>query len=343
MKKLLAVLLVVALIFSIVGCNGQQAETEPEGDEAAEVEMTKVALLMAGPINDQGWNAMAYNGLVRIGEEFENIETSFAENIAKSDNEEIARGYAMQGFDLIIAHGFEFNDTVTMVAPEFPDVQFVVVNGGIEGIDNVSTVTVNNTQQGFIAGAIAATITEIDNIAGIGGLVIPPIVDMVNGFIAGAKYVNPDIAINTTMVGSFDDVAKAKGLALALLGENTDTIISTCDLANMGVLEAAKETGAYYVGTNTDISPSGMDNVVNTVLTDGGRMFTFVYEEYLSASLGNKIYSVGVDDDAIYLADWNDQALMVNDEDKGTINEIIQGTVDGSIDYVGLTLMSAEY
>jgi basic membrane protein A len=347
MKKLLAVLLVVALIFSIVGCSGQQADIEPEGEgdvEApAEVEMTKVALLMAGPINDQGWNSMAYNGLVRIGEDYENVETSFAESITKSDNEEVARGYAMQGFDLIIAHGFEFNDTVIKVAPEYPDVQFVVVNGSVEGIDNVSTVSVNNKQQGFIAGTIAATITETDSVAGIGGLVIPPIVDMVNGFIAGAKYANPDVAMNSSMVGSFDDVTKAKGLSLALLGNGADTIISCCDLANMGVLEAAKENGAYYVGTNTDISPSGMDNVVNTVLTDGGRMFTFVYEQFLSGELGADAYTVGVAEEAIFLADWNDQALVVDEADRASIEEIIMGTIDGSIDYVGLTADSAEY
>ncbi len=345
MKKVFAIMMVCVLLFAVVGCNNAEAPVEePDGEPTEETaEVTKVALLMAGPINDQGWNSMAYNGLVRIGEDYENVEISYAESIAKSDNEEVARGYALQGFDLIIAHGFEFNDTVTRVAPEYPNIQFVVVNGSIEGIENVSTVTVNNMQQGFIAGAIAATITETDSVAGIGGLVIPPIVDMVNGFIAGAQYMNPDIEMNTSMVGSFDDVGKAKELSVALLSGDADTIISCCDLANMGVLEAAKEEGAYYVGTNTDISPSGIENVVNTVLTDGGRMFTFVYDEYLSGKLAGEAYSIGVAEDAIFVAEWNDQALVVQENDKAAIDAIIQGTVDGSIDYRALTSESAEY
>jgi basic membrane protein A len=180
LKKLLVILILVAMLVSVIGCSSSaNGETAEPAEEPAEP--TKVALLLAGPISDMGWNALAYEGLMRIEEQYENVEASYVENVSQSDKEEVFRAFAEQGFDLIIAHGFEFADAGTKVAVEYPDISFAVVSGIPNG-SNLSTIGIDYTQQGFIAGAIAGLITESKVVGGIGGMDIPPIADMVKGF-----------------------------------------------------------------------------------------------------------------------------------------------------------------
>lgn len=53
----------------------------------------KVALLLSGPANDQGWNAVAYAGLQEAQQKF-NIETAYSENVGIADGEAAFRDYA---------------------------------------------------------------------------------------------------------------------------------------------------------------------------------------------------------------------------------------------------------
>jgi basic membrane protein A len=93
LKKTLCLLLIFALsLLLLAGCGGSSEPSEPEksqqpeeqADQQPEVELPKVALLLPGPINDGGWNAIAYNGLKLIEENY-GVEIAYAEHVATSD------------------------------------------------------------------------------------------------------------------------------------------------------------------------------------------------------------------------------------------------------------------
>src|SRR5688572_13079257 len=69
----------------------------------------KVGLLTPGSVNDNGWNAIAYEGLQRIHNEV-GAEISHQQTKTPAEFEEGFRSYGAKGFNLAFGHGFEFQD-----------------------------------------------------------------------------------------------------------------------------------------------------------------------------------------------------------------------------------------
>ena len=88
----------------------------------------KIALLTDALFSDAGWGAFAYNAAQAIktkyGHEFE-----FKDNVAIPDIEATLRDYADKGYDLIIAHGFEWGEPAIKVGKDYPNTKFVVFTG----------------------------------------------------------------------------------------------------------------------------------------------------------------------------------------------------------------------
>jgi len=81
----------------------------------------KVAMILSGPINDEDFNSVGYNGLKKACEEL-GVEYAYIESVPDSDAERIIRDYVAQGYGLIFAHSFSFGEAASKVAADFPEV-----------------------------------------------------------------------------------------------------------------------------------------------------------------------------------------------------------------------------
>lgn len=335
LRKIISLFLVLGLaVMLFTGCASIPAESADENrGDAPELteEPLKVGLVLPGPINDMGWNASAYEGLMKIEADY-GADVLYVENINQSDMEEAFRNFAIQGYDLVFGHGFQFGDTATIVAEQYPDTKFVISSSTISNDLNLASVNAVGTDQGFLAGALAALLSESGQVGAIGGMDIPPIRDSLSGFVAGAKYVNPDIVISVVMTGSFDDVTNAKETAIAMIDRGVDVIFANANQAGLGSIEACKERGIISLGSNQDQNPIAPDTVVASVIKSIPRLFTFIVEEVEAGSFNPQFYALSINEDAIYFADWhgNDE---VYPEAYATINIIIRGMAEGSIVY----------
>ena len=116
-RIVLTVLLIMLVSAGTLFAGGQK---EPADDGKL-----KVAILLPGVITDQGWNTLAYNALKTVEKNL-GAEIAYTENTPASDYEEIFRGYANAGFDVVMGHGYEFGDAALLVAKEFLDKYFIV-------------------------------------------------------------------------------------------------------------------------------------------------------------------------------------------------------------------------
>lgn len=334
LKSIIAVLLVLAMLV-VAGCNGSQNVGDSEPDTTPEPQgqdgQLKVALLLSGPISDMGWNASAYEGLKQAEEEY-GIETAYTESIAQSDIEEVFRGFAQQGFDLIIGHGFQFGDAALKVAPEFPDVKFVVTSSSITQEPNLGSTNLDNVQQGFLMGAAAAILSESGVVAGIGGQEMPPIVGSVEGFIQGAKYVNPDIEVLTAMTGSNDDVTQAKETALAMIDDGADVVMTNANQAGLGSIEACQERGVYAIGSNQDQNDIAPDTVVISGIKSSPVMITFIIEKVLAGEFEPTFYPLGVKEGAVYFSPFHGFEEKLPQEVRDQIMAIQEDMISGKIE-----------
>ncbi|HHY96294.1 MAG TPA: BMP family ABC transporter substrate-binding protein [Firmicutes bacterium] len=145
-RGLVCLCLVATLVLASVGLAGcgKSSENKPEGNEGSK---PLKAALVSGPVSDAGWNAAGYDGLKAAEKEL-GATVSNTEVNAPAEYEEAIRSYASQGFDVIFAHGFQFQDAAKKVAAEYPNTAIIVVSGTEPSGSNMSPM-IFLEEQGF--------------------------------------------------------------------------------------------------------------------------------------------------------------------------------------------------
>ena len=179
-----------------------------------EPETFKVGMLLPGSISDEGWNALAHDGLKAIETEL-GAEISYVESLTPADWEVDFRSYAMQGYHLIFGHGFEYQEAAIAVAQDYPEIVFITSAGASGAIrENVSSIVFRLEQATYLLGMISGLMTQTDKIGIIGGQELPSSSSTFMAFEGGVKSTNPNASVQRAYVGDWENIAKAKDLAL---------------------------------------------------------------------------------------------------------------------------------
>lgn len=286
MKKLLSAFVVLAMAVGILsGCNAKSTSTSSASTEEPGNADIKVVLL-GGKLGGTSFTDEVYQGLVDAKAAF-GITTEHVEVTETADYETQGRYLAATGeYDLIIIGTSTASEILKMMAPDYPDQKFSIVDTKVEGVDNVHSVGAKDPEQAFLSGVISGIITkgtykeafpmtnDSNVLCYVGGMDNPISRSGAAGFIAGAKYVNPEVEVLYTIVGGYTDPAGAKEIALRGIERGADVVTGNCGAGIKGILEACKQKGTYYIAT----SPA--DNDVNQSLClSAKRSDLFVYNE----------------------------------------------------------------
>jgi basic membrane protein A len=341
-KGSLAVLLLFALLLMVVGCgNSQEGTGDPEPVEQTDQETPaddsqkdslKVALLLPGNVNDAGWNASAYEGLTMAGDEF-GVEIAYQEAVTQSDMEEVFRNYAVNGYDLMIGHGFQFSDAAERVAEEFPDAKFVVLNGAISNGKNLASYSFTNWQPGYVGGYLAGLLTETNKIGAIGAQQTSVIEDALTAFAQAAKEVNPNADVTITYVDTWDDVAKGKETALAMINNGADVITCNANAVGLGAIEAAKEKGTLHIGFVDDQFNVAPDTVVASALQSNQEMVKLIVKETLEGKFNPAENVKGIKDGVEGISSFHAWEDKLDQEIIDKVKQIEQDIIDGKITF----------
>lgn len=208
-------------------------------------------------LGDQNFNDLAKRGLDQAAAELgitpEVIESTEAADYVPNLTQ------AAEQSDLVVAVGFLLTDAVTVVAAQYPDNRFLLIDAApTEELDNVESALFRENEGGFLGGVVAALMTESDTIGVLGGQDIPPVERYEVGFVAGARAVNPDIDVRITYTDTFGDPALGKEQSLALYDQGVDIIFPIAGATGIGTFEAAKERpGTFVIAADTDQSQLG--------------------------------------------------------------------------------------
>lgn len=96
----------------------------------------------------------------------------------------------------------------------------------------------------------------------VGGFDIPAVSKTLIQFEAGAKSVKLDFKCMVTYVGSWEDVTAGYEAAIAQIDQGADFLFCNGNAVGLGVIQAARERGAYVFGMTTDRSNLVPDNVL---------------------------------------------------------------------------------
>ncbi|MCC6146109.1 MAG: BMP family protein [Anaerolineaceae bacterium] len=289
----------------------------------------RIALLLDGPINDQGWNQGAYDGLAAVKTKYL-ADTAYSESVARADMEAAFTDYAARGYNAIFAHGFEFSDAAEKAAAQFPDTLFVVTHGksGLSG-DNIATIQYEEEQIGFLLGVLAGQMTKSNKIAAIGGYEIPPIAVPFKAFEVGAKEVNPDVNVSILWIDSWTDIAKMKEAANAAIATGTDLVFPIASAASAGGLYAAEESGVWGIGYSGDQYVFAPTVTLSSGIVDTGLSIELVVDEIVNGTFTHKDYWYGVKDNVLRLAPYHNTADKIPQEVKDSVDEWTQKILSG--------------
>ena len=189
----------------------------------------RVGLITPGSIADAAWNSGAYAGLQRIHDSL-GLAVSHVEARTPAEQDEALRAYASQGYDLVFAHGFEFQGAAERVSAQYPRTVFIVTSGSrTQG--NVSPIIFKLEDASYLAGMVAGGLTRSNILGFVGGIELPPIKAAYEGWVNGARAVRPTVQSREIYLNSFDDAAAGREAALALIRVGADMFHPTADAA----------------------------------------------------------------------------------------------------------------
>ncbi len=203
---------------------------------------TKVGLIIAtGGLGDKSFNDISYSGVKRAKEEL-GIDFDYVEPAAIAEYEGYQRDFAKTGdYEIIICVGFDQAEALTIVAEEYPNQNFALVDMTVDK-PNVASLLFKANEGSFLVGVAAGMMTESDMVGFVGGMDIPLIRDFYLGYKAGVEWVNTDVIVREPVfVGGWADPTKGKELALSEIDAGADAIYVAAGKSGLGALEGIHE------------------------------------------------------------------------------------------------------
>ena len=305
MKKLLVILLMLAMVFtmgfSLTGCGG--------GTDTYELAL----VTDVGTIDDKSFNQGAWEGLVKYADE-NNISHKYYQPAEKSTEAYVeAIGLAVDGgAKVVVCPGFLFEPAVYEAQTLYPETMFIILDGYPHPGDYVADVKENvysiffkEEQAGFLAG-YAAVKGGYTKLGFIGGMAVPAVVKFGYGFVQGAQYAAEEmgvakIDIKYNYADTFAPSSDVETFAASWYNSGTEVIFAAAGGAGNSVMAAADAAGAKVIGVDVDQS-SQSDSVITSAMKGlGVAVYDGLKAYYDDAFPGGQIVYMGADVDGIGL------------------------------------------
>ncbi len=290
MKKFLALLLALVMVFALAACGQDAPETtEPAGDDDS--------VTSDAPVSDAPETAGIPLEEIKVGFIFLHDENSTYDlnfiNAAKAACEALglsedqyvlrtnvpegqecydaAADLADDGCNIVFADSFGHEDFMIQAAREFPEVQFCHATGTkahTEGLDNFHNAFASIYEGRYLAGIAAGMklnemieageiTAEQAKMGYVGAFTYAEVISGYTSFYLGAKSVCPSVTMDVTFTGSWYDETAEKEGANKLIAEGCVLISQHAD--SMGAPTACEDAGVpnvSYNGSTLDACPN---------------------------------------------------------------------------------------
>jgi basic membrane protein A len=318
----------------------EPAAEEPaaEGDCASEDVFCVGLVTDVGEVDDKSFNQSAWEGVQRaeaeLGAQIKYIETKDAKDyMANIDL------FGEQNYDVIVTVGFAMGVATPEAAAKYPDIDFIGVDQFFDDTvpANATGLLFHEDQAGYLAGALAAMMSETGTVAAVLGTdLIPPVVAFKEGYEAGAKSINPDINLISTyhpggLDVAFTDPEWGATTAKQAIDQGADVVFGAGGKTGNGALiETAGNPGLYCIGVDSDqweTVPEAHPCLISSAM----KLITpAVFDLIKLAKEGN--FPGGNYFGDAGLAAFHDFESQVPQDVKDKLSEISQGLKDGTIE-----------
>lgn len=315
MKKLLCLVIASLLVLSISGCTKENNNNEnPYADY-------KVAMVSATVGTDE-FILQALRQVQSMAQEYGFTVTSL--ECANNDDWDLkARKAAEEGYDLIVGVGWNAASPFSVLADEFPDVSFGVIDTAAEN-EKIMSIKYNTTDGCYVMGAMIAAAFPNDKKFGyIGNFQNQSNFEYKYGFMEGVKSLIPDAQFPTAYADTYADTSAAYNKAVeiaAQLGTEGHFIMgSVANSANAGIYQYALEKATsgndyiYTSGLSVDQTTADNPYIITGLTKNTATAMKVIVEDFLEdGKVTGGVITLGVNEDAFCVVGINFDAKYRN-------------------------------
>jgi len=240
------------MIVIVVGCAPTPAPPAPTPTPRTDFKIGLVTNAQ-GTIRDGTFNESAYVGAATASRDF-NLILTYRETIEDKDYPSAIQAMIDAGHNIIVTVGFQMQADTLAAAAANPKLFFIGVDQvpGDNPPANFLGLQFAEDQGGFLAGALAGMMTKTNVVGVVAGIQIPPVERFVQGFVNGARYVNPNVQALSVYTTSFADPAQGTTQADNLIKQQADVIFGAGGLTGSSAIVHAAAKGKYVIGVDSD-------------------------------------------------------------------------------------------
>lgn len=302
-----------------------------------------------GGFDDNSFNQSGFEGLTKAKDEL-GIQIAKAESTDAGQYTTNVDSMIQASCDLIITVGFNLADTTATAAEENPDQHFALIDSGVEpAMDNVKPLLFNTQEAAYLAGYVAAGMSQTGAVGTFGGEPYPSVTIFMDGFYDGVQKYNEDngtdikvlgwdkAAQNGTFTNTFETTAKGEEATNALIAQGADVILPVAGPVGEGALTAARaHGGVLVVGVDSDFWEQPKyaqykDIILTSVIKEIGQSVFDTVEMTKDGDFDATPYVGTLANGGVGLAPFHDLDGTVPAELKTKVDELKQQIVDGDI------------
>jgi basic membrane protein A len=346
--RLAAVVGAVALVAAACGEEPEDEEDTTAGETtAAAPDFLGCMVTDAGGVDDRSFNASAWQGL-QTAESDLGIEVKFVESNAETDYAPNVNQMVSDDCGIIVTVGFLLGDATAEAAAANVEEQFAIVDFSYEQpIENVKPLIFDTAQAAFLAGYLAAGVTETGTVATFGGINIPTVSIFMDGFSDGIDLYNEakgtDVQLlgwdkeaqDGSFTGDFQNQANGQNLTNTFIQQGADIILPVAGPVGLGAAAAAEEAGNVKViwvdsdgfESASQYAPLFLTSVVKRI----DNAVLDATTQAVEGSFSAEPYVGTLENDGVGIAPYHDFEDEVPDELKQEIDDLRQQIIDGSL------------
>jgi basic membrane protein A len=284
MTKTLLVLMLAASLL-VAGCGSSDKKAE-----APKQQKIKVALVLPSTVDDLAWSQSMHEALKKMQDKMgkDNMELAVSERMGKPvDAGAAIRQYATQGFDIIIAHGAQYQSVVKEIAPEFPKTTFAY-GTGFQTAANIFAYDPQAQEGAYLLGLLAGKMTKSKVVGIVGPVEAGDAIKYNKGFQLGVAAANTDAKTRIAYTGSFNEIVKAGEIAKTHMDAGADILTGSSQQAVGAIKAAASKPGTYWLSTDMDQSTVAPDAVLASQVYNWEQVLNKIFDLRKKGTLGGQ-------------------------------------------------------
>jgi len=351
-SRIKLVALAGALLLVLAACGGDDDDAGTtvaagDGTTAAPAGGLVCQVTDVGGVDDRGFNQNSWEGAQRAAEEFGG-EAKVLESQAETDYEVNINSFVDEGCDLIVTVGFLLGAATETAAVANPDRKFAIVDFAYEApTDNLKGLVFDTDQAAFLAGYLAAGMSETGTVGTFGGINIPPVTIFMDGFAKGVAHYNEakgtavevlgwDLETQDgSFTGNFESLDDGRAFAQSLVDEGADIVMPVAGPVGLGSAALATELGTFRViGVDTDQFESDPNNssvYLTSVLKELDDAVFAAADLALNGVFDSELYVGTLENGGVSIAPFHDHDGDVPQELKDELAALTDAIIAGEI------------